>query len=533
MPRLSARSLAIAAAVVVLVPWWVCGDAQDAKPAKQPAQAGEPVKGLKPFYYSNSQCGDNRCHGSPKAAEDNVQVLKGGGYTLLSAHNELTEWDAKDKHQIATSVLTQKRGQEIAKALGIAGDIADPKTNKQWRQCLSCHGVVIDDEQLASKEFGPEARVASGVSCVVCHGAYKKWVEKHPSLFDTEWEDLTRAQKKAWGLRDMWDPVERARMCCSCHVGNAASDDAENRVVTHEMYAAGHPPLPSFEMVTFTKYMPQHWQTVQQKEKRLSMWGKQSTKEVYAKLYNLGGAAQQQLELLLASAITSVRQSAQMIAAYADPKMPQGKGGAWPEFALYDCYACHHDLKQKSWRQERGYDGKPGRPQMQEWPRALLPLAQAVKQSQEAADLPKALHSLQDALSKAPFGEPADVLRAANAIVKSSDAVLSQLQQAQLNREEAARLFDVILTRNERTLIDFDSARQVTCALEVLAAQAQRKVPQQPLERLNMQLNLPLPGGKRPLLEEYVPATMTKRADYDATVFQQHLKVLAEELSRK
>ena len=32
-------------------------------------------------------------------------------------------------------------------------------------------------------------------------------------------------------------------MCLSCHLGNAR----EGRVVTHEMYAAGHPPLPGFE----------------------------------------------------------------------------------------------------------------------------------------------------------------------------------------------------------------------------------------------------------------------------------------------
>ncbi len=31
--------------------------------------------------------------------------------------------------------------------------------------------------------------------------------------------------------------------------------------MTHEMYAAGHPPLPSVELQTFCEEMPQHWQT--------------------------------------------------------------------------------------------------------------------------------------------------------------------------------------------------------------------------------------------------------------------------------
>ena len=45
-----------------------------------------------------------------------------------------------------------------------------------------------------------------------------------------------------------------------------------------------------------------------------------------------------------------------------------------PEMANYDCYACHHDLTSKSWRQERGYAGVPGRPTLHEWPPALAEL---------------------------------------------------------------------------------------------------------------------------------------------------------------
>ena len=37
------------------------------------------------------------------------------------------------------------------------------------------------------------------------------------------------------------------------------------------------------------------------------------------------------------------------------------------DFAHFDCYACHHDLKVPSWRQKRGYRGAPGRPTMKPW----------------------------------------------------------------------------------------------------------------------------------------------------------------------
>ena len=32
-------------------------------------------------------------------------------------------------------------------------------------------------------------------------------------------------------------------------------------MVTHEMYAAGHPPLPGFEIATFCSQMPPHWES--------------------------------------------------------------------------------------------------------------------------------------------------------------------------------------------------------------------------------------------------------------------------------
>ncbi len=41
----------------------------------------------------------------------------------------------------------------------------------------------------------------------------------------------------------------------SCHVGNAT----QGKVVTHPMFAAGHPPLPPIEVASFSKNEPQHW----------------------------------------------------------------------------------------------------------------------------------------------------------------------------------------------------------------------------------------------------------------------------------
>src|SRR5205085_7444380 len=57
------------------------------------------------------------------------------------------------------------------------------------------------------------------------------------------------------------NPTNRAALCASCHVGNAA----EGKFVTHAMYAAGHPLLPSLEVATFSDEMPRHWQYIKEK----------------------------------------------------------------------------------------------------------------------------------------------------------------------------------------------------------------------------------------------------------------------------
>ena len=42
---------------------------------------------------------------------------------------------------------------------------------------------------------------------------------------------------------------------------------AEGKVITHEMYAAGHPPLAGLEVAAFSDEMPRHWQYVKEKSK--------------------------------------------------------------------------------------------------------------------------------------------------------------------------------------------------------------------------------------------------------------------------
>ena len=47
----------------------------------------------------------------------------------------------------------------------------------------------------------------------------------------------------------------------------------------------------------------------------------------------------------------------------------------WPELANFACFACHHDLASKAWRQQRVYTLPPGRPFLHEWPQPLAMVA--------------------------------------------------------------------------------------------------------------------------------------------------------------
>ena len=64
-------------------------------------------------------------------------------------------------------------------------------------------------------------------------------------------------------MTDLWDSDKRTEVCSSCHIGDAVPE--KHRFVTHDMYAAGHPPLPPFETAAFCNMFPRHWQLMNEK----------------------------------------------------------------------------------------------------------------------------------------------------------------------------------------------------------------------------------------------------------------------------
>ena len=122
-------------------------------------------------------------------------------------------------------------------------------------------------------------------------------------------------------------PVERARLCLSCHMGTA------DRMITHRIMGAGHPRL-SFELDTFTWLHP-HYKIGESWTKRKGEWN-----GVRDWAVGQGVAAENLLDLVVDE--------------------QAGWQGIFPELVLFDCHACHRLMSGSKWGPRQGTGLGPG-----------------------------------------------------------------------------------------------------------------------------------------------------------------------------
>ncbi len=477
-------------------------------------------KGKDPFYFGNGMCAQCHNYGTLEDAKDKLTSVD------FTRGTEMRVWDKLDKHKYATEVLKDERSKQMAEILKIKGDLTKEK------QCISCHGVYVENEKFADKKyFSPDKREASGVSCVACHGPYAAWVNEHAKIAENVWQNYNREEKETkFGMTDLWDPVKRATLCASCHVGNSA----EGKVVTHEMYAAGHPPLPSFEVASFCDAMPRHWETWQEKLKR-----QPDKKDLYAKgfQFSTDPPEWQQTRLAVLGSVATFRESMNLVAKEAELGARDEKH-AWPELAVFDCYACHHDLKTKSWRQERGYEGPPGRPTLRPWPTVLLPLGlQHVSRcskpagEKEQKELAQEWSELNKVLFAQPFGEPTEVAAKARKLATWSDDLLKELRGCRFDKDKAKKLLVDLVHLAEERSPDFDAARELAWAFKAMAPEIlDRKDANPLLGDLRSTLLLDLPQGQVRIAPDFLRSTLRQMYEYDPEKFREKMATLADSL---
>ena len=496
--------------VIPVLAWSFAGRSQEAKPARE-RQADPPKGQPTPIYFGASTCSKAGCHAMPPADSKSPLVCK---------CDEYTTWRDKDKHRNAYAVLKEKRATHM-------GRLLRKEVTAKDTGCLACHGIVAD-ERTKDTSFNLD----EGVSCVVCHGAYKEWVTGHSSPFEADrkkWRDLSREDKQTeYGMTDLWNPAERTRMCVSCHIGNTA----EGKVLTHEMYAAGHPPLPGIEVATFSDQMPRHWDYIKEKKKEVQ--------EILHFTY--GSERFEQTKLVAVSSIISLAETMRLLGTQASQAADAKDGEeAGLDFAHFDCYACHHDLKSPSWRQERGYAGKPGRPQMRPWPTALARVSlQEARTDGGTTNINGRLNDLAQAFSARPFGDPKQIASIANDLAESLTRVGKELAKGETQRyqAQAPNLLAMLCNVGDKAFVDYDSARQLAWAFKVIYEEWRPKGERDArvteiLDALTKDLKLELPAGPNKDIVKELPNALERINDYDPGKFAENMRKLAKCLPAK
>jgi hypothetical protein len=389
--------------------------AQEADPQPPTREA---ARGM---YMGVVSCASSGCHGSP-APVANSNVLM----------NEYDSWlhAPGPTHVKAYEVLFNQKSAVIVGNLRLG--------TPPWKAkiCLDCHATNVPEELQAGT-----VDLADGVQCESCHGPAGGWRAKH-----TE-EGWTHADSIEAGMIDLRDIGVRTRNCLSCHLGDATKS------VDHELIAAGHPIL-TFELDNFTesRLMPPHWKKPSEKPDPATY-----------------GLETHGVKAWAVGQIITFEEGLGQLAR-------QARSEKWPEFSAMSCAACHHALRDGEWRQERGYEGRPGLPPWSpaRWtaPRHLV-----------ATFVPKEKESLDADVEKlsglvASMRSRDEVAALAESIAKRLSAVEREIARASWSDRTTREVMRSIAADQHTFLVgDRQTAEQGTYALVSLSTHLVRSNP--------------------------------------------------------
>jgi hypothetical protein len=252
---------------------------------------------------------------------------------------------------------------------------------------------------------------------------------------------------------------------------------------------------------------------------------------------------------MLGGGVVVLAESLRLLAAHTESLAgADSKGSAWPEFARYDCRACHHDLERKSgepsWRQARGFASAAGRPVLPAWSSVLVPLAIEVVGKDRAevesmsVQFRDGYRALNQAFGARPFGDPRGVTQAARALADWTDKLAGRLRSIPIGRGEALRALHRLCDLGRSQAYDFDTARQLAWAFEALYGDLGESLPRDDavrsvLAEWKSQLQTELPQWRGPKLDDSLAQFLGISADYRSERFQEQMRVLATRLGAR
>ncbi|HYC00996.1 MAG TPA: multiheme c-type cytochrome [Candidatus Limnocylindrales bacterium] len=358
-----------------------------------------------PRYLGAASCASSVCHGA-LIGRDGASVLQ----------NEYIVWSEEDRHARAYEVLLEPRSAAIAANLGI------PAAHEA-ALCLDCHAT-----NAARAARGPKFQISDGVSCESCHGAASRWIETHDD------SGRSHADNVAAGMVALEDVGVRAQVCVSCHVGD------DDRFVSHRIMAAGHPRT-SFELDTFTHLQPRHYRVDEDYRRRK---GEVDGVQAWA----VGQAA--------------------VLVDYFDRLAGHAGGDAvWPEFALFDCFSCHHSIGS----QRAGGGVRPaaslGIPSVLRASAIMYEAAAATAGVPSSARIDSGLHELEAALAR----RGGDAVSQARSLRQNADSGLRHLARWQPRRGD---LHELLARLSSRAAVaryrSYSDAEQATMAVQAVVA---------------------------------------------------------------
>ena len=480
--------------------------------------AAADIEALKPTperVESIDEC--RRCHFRREGEQQRIIALDS-----FCVEEQATTWEREDKHRQAFLLLVGEKNRPLAEqilgfplsdVLSLPTEMdaaasatapsptamylsdADPKKLAEVRQCLTCHAPVAEPVSRGQAQL----TLTNGVSCQACHGPGRVYLTSHQDSTSV-WRIVKADVKESlFGMRDLRNPVKRAELCASCHVGSfdsqwKADEQSPPRFVRHEWYAKGHPPLPSFEFVAFSQQMPLHWRSIQTKlaqqkfawydatpanrdlEAEIARFLDNVPRSVpiersgFAATYreaNAGSFSEQPTADLARSKDVLVS-GLGVLSAYAS-LLAQAPDEERTDFALYDCGACHHELRSQFPSEARVRRNlPPGRLPPAYWTLALA--RQGAQRSGQRGEFEEALRDLDQAFGARPFGDPAAVKAAATRLESVCASIGRELAADPLDAAAGAELLASLANPQHDEDRDYHSARQLAWAIrEVLA----------------------------------------------------------------
>ena len=389
------------------------------------------------------------CHSNLNPQEQHrwIGLNQASTYFGLVPHSQMNVPAQRDVHASALNKVYQngdRNGplteafESILENLKTANLYIDKDSESFRAQCLTCHAGLRSDQSSMTtpgrtyaqfqSEGEPIARESIG--CEACHGQGKDYLVDH---MDPSWLRIEPNEKIGKGFYDLENSALAARVCLSCHFGNPE----ESKWVTHEMYAAGHPPLPPLDLGKFLdETSNKHWMTLDEKLKKFETLESDRQLEedrinylrIHLSASKSGISDYSALKQTIQTHFRKTQQSriGQLSANlnYHDLLDQQAPAALnWGDYALYDCAGCHQTLYKKIQGNVGSPRRVPGRPQGPLWAKPML--------SSHGESQFKQLETLQElideALNAKPFGDRGKIQSAIEGSASDRAKAKSQL----------------------------------------------------------------------------------------------------------